>query len=81
MGRFRGGESLFKFENMWLEVEGFRDLIKRWWEEVRVEGYSSFVGAKKLKVIKAEIRNGIERSLGISRFGSTISWILLTNLT
>ena len=50
------GRIPFKFENMWLEVEGFRDLIKRWWEEVRVEGYGSFVVAKKLKVVKAEIK-------------------------
>ena len=41
---------------MWLEVEGSRDLIKRRWEEARVEGYASFVVAKKLKVIKAEIK-------------------------
>jgi len=41
---------------MWLEVEGLRDLVKRWWEEARVEGYPSFVVAKKLKVIKSVIK-------------------------
>ena len=55
-GSFQRGRVPFKFENMWLEVEGFRDLIKRWWEEARIEGYASFVVAKKLKVIKAEIK-------------------------
>ena len=28
-GSFQRGRVPFKFENMWLEVEGFRDLIKR----------------------------------------------------
>ena len=55
-GTFQRGRIPFKFENMWLEVELFRDLIKRWWEEARVEAYASFVVAKKLKVIKAEIK-------------------------
>ena len=55
-GLLQKGRIPFKFENMWLKVKGFRDLIKRWWEEARVEGYASFVVAKKLKVIKAEIK-------------------------
>ena len=44
------------FDVDWIEVEGFRDLIKRSWEEACVEGYASFMVAKKLKVIKAEIK-------------------------
>ena len=55
-GSFQRGRIPFKFENMWLQVEGFGDLIKRWWEETRVEGYASYVVAKKLKVIKEEIK-------------------------
>ena len=26
----------FKFENVWLEVEGFSDLVKVWWDELDV---------------------------------------------
>ena len=34
---------------MWLEVVGFHVLIKRWWEEVEVDDFSSFVAARKLE--------------------------------
>ena len=29
-GGLRRGPSPFRFENMWLEVEGFKDLLKSW---------------------------------------------------
>jgi len=28
----------FKFENVWLKVEGFPDLVKGWWDELDVAG-------------------------------------------
>ncbi|RVX04178.1 Transposon TX1 uncharacterized 149 kDa protein [Vitis vinifera] len=31
-GVIRRGPSPFRFENMWLKVEGFKDLIYNWWE-------------------------------------------------
>ncbi|RVW74272.1 hypothetical protein CK203_051041 [Vitis vinifera] len=31
-GGLRRGPSPFRFENMWLKVEGFKDLLKSWWE-------------------------------------------------
>ena len=31
-GGLRRGLSPFRFENMWLKVEGFKDLLKSWWE-------------------------------------------------
>ena len=30
-GGLRRGPSLFRFENMWLKVEGFKDLLRSWW--------------------------------------------------
>ena len=30
-GGIRRGLSPFRFENMWLKVEGFKDLIRSWW--------------------------------------------------
>ena len=30
-GGIRRGPSPFRFENMWLKVEGFKDLIRSWW--------------------------------------------------
>ena len=26
------GMPSFRFENMWLKVEGFKDMVKGWWE-------------------------------------------------
>ena len=31
-GGLRRGLSLFRFENMWLKVDGFKDLIRGWWQ-------------------------------------------------
>jgi len=37
---------------MWLEAMAFCDLIKKWWEEVEVEGFASFVLARNLSSLK-----------------------------
>lgn len=42
----------FKFEFMWLEVPGFKDLLEKWWEEFVVEGYASYRFGQKLKLLK-----------------------------
>ena len=31
-GGLKRGPSPFRFENMWLEEEGFKDNMKTWWE-------------------------------------------------
>ncbi|RVX04845.1 LINE-1 retrotransposable element ORF2 protein [Vitis vinifera] len=31
-GRLRRGPSPFRFENMWLKVDGFKDLLRGWWQ-------------------------------------------------
>ena len=41
---------------MWLEFEGFFDLIKEWWEETQPLGFASYVIASKLKYIKANLK-------------------------
>ncbi|RVW93985.1 hypothetical protein CK203_033990 [Vitis vinifera] len=33
-GGLRRGPSPFRFENMWLKVDGFKDLIRDWWLEI-----------------------------------------------
>ena len=48
--------TLFKFENMWLEFEGFSGLIKEWWREAQVEGFASYIVAKKLKFVKEKLK-------------------------
>ena len=41
---------------MWLKVEGFKDLLKSWWEGDNFSGSSSFILAEKLKVLKAKLK-------------------------
>ncbi|RVW24169.1 UDP-glucose:glycoprotein glucosyltransferase [Vitis vinifera] len=55
-GGLRRGPSPFRFENMWLKVEGFRDLLKSWWEGDNFSGSSSFILVEKLKVLKAKLK-------------------------
>jgi len=56
--RLERGKAPSRFENMWLEFEGFNDVIKEWWEEAWVNGFASFVVACKLKLIKEKSING-----------------------
>ena len=39
----------FRFEVMWLKVEGFKDLQKSWWQSLSSRGTSSYMLASKLK--------------------------------
>ena len=55
-GGLRRGPSLFRFENIWLKVEGFKDLLKSWWEGDSFNGSSSFILAEKLKILKAKLK-------------------------
>ncbi|WJZ83279.1 hypothetical protein VitviT2T_002974 [Vitis vinifera] len=55
-GGLRNGPSPFRFENMWLKVEGFKDLLKAWWEGDNFNGAASFVLTEKLKVVKTKLK-------------------------
>ena len=55
-GGLRRGPSPFRFENMWLKVEGFIDLIRSWWREIEVKGTASFKLAAKMKGIKQKLK-------------------------
>ena len=51
-GRIKSGKSPFHFENMWLRVEGFKDLVKSWWTGYTFSGSFSHILACKLKMLK-----------------------------
>ncbi|RVW49943.1 LINE-1 retrotransposable element ORF2 protein [Vitis vinifera] len=51
-GGLRRGPSPFRFENMWLKVVGFKNLLRGWWQETVVRGTASFRLASKLKELK-----------------------------
>ncbi|RVW63345.1 hypothetical protein CK203_058268 [Vitis vinifera] len=46
----------FRFENMWLKVDGFKELLRGWWQEAGGRGRASFRLATKLKVLKDKIK-------------------------
>ncbi|KAL6320735.1 hypothetical protein AAG906_008735 [Vitis piasezkii] len=42
---------------MWLKVEGFKDLLRGWWQEAGERGRASFRVATKLKFLKDKIKS------------------------
>ena len=55
-GGLRRGPSPIRFENMWLKVDGFKDLIRGWWQGTVVRGNASYRLATKLKELKQRIK-------------------------
>ncbi|RVW81972.1 Transposon TX1 uncharacterized 149 kDa protein [Vitis vinifera] len=55
-GGLRRGPSPFRFENMWLKVEGFLDLVRSWWREIEVRGTTSYRLAAKTKELKQKLK-------------------------
>lgn len=49
----------FKFERIWLQDNGFLDMVEKWWKETHVEEFTIFSFTSKLKIIKQKIYNGI----------------------
>ena len=52
-GGTRKGPSPFRFENMWLKEEGFKDLLRNWWVGFQFRGSFSFTLFENLKVLQA----------------------------
>ena len=50
------GRCAFKFENMWLKVEGFVEKVQQWWSSYSFLGSPSFVLAQKLKALKEDLK-------------------------
>ena len=50
------GPAPFRFENMWLQVEGFKDLIRKWWEGYEISRSPSFRPARKLRLLKEDLQ-------------------------
>ena len=56
-GGFSSGKSPFRFENMWLKEESFKDLLKGWSQSLSFNGSFSFILAEKLKALKAILKS------------------------
>ena len=46
----------FRFEIMWLKFDGFKDLLRGWWQNLHFSGFFSFVLASKVKALKGILR-------------------------
>ena len=51
----RRGAIPFRFENMWLKEEGFKELLRGWW--FNYSGSYSFILTEKLKALKIKLKN------------------------
>ncbi|RVW86689.1 hypothetical protein CK203_039833 [Vitis vinifera] len=56
-GGLRKGPTSFKFENMWLKEEGFKSVLRMWWEGLNFSGSASFILAEKSKALKPVLRS------------------------
>lgn len=55
-GGIKRGKGPFKFENMWLETEGFVERVRRWWNSYNFQGCTSYVLARRLKALKEDLK-------------------------
>ena len=52
-GGINRGPSPFRFEIMWLKVEGFKEMLKFYWQSLSLNGTYTVVLASKMKALKA----------------------------
>lgn len=50
------GPKPFRFNNCWLEHQGFKNMVERLWKEFRVEGWYAYVSKEKLRQLKANLK-------------------------
>ena len=55
-GTWLNGPFPFRFENMWLKVEGFKELIRDWWQNFEFRGTHSYVLMEKIKALKVKLK-------------------------
>ncbi|WMV46111.1 hypothetical protein MTR67_039496 [Solanum verrucosum] len=69
-GCWERNKSYFKFENWWLQSEGFVDRVREWWSSFRYTGRPDYVLACKLKALKLKLKEWKQEeggNLGIQR--------------
>jgi len=63
-GNWEQKRSNFKFENWWLKVEGFTNLIQSWWNEFLVEGCPDYILNIKLRMLKQKLKEWSKSNFG-----------------
>ena len=56
-GGMRREPTPFRFENMWLKEESFKEVLRKWWEGIQVSGSANFILSEKLKALKLILRS------------------------
>ncbi|KAF3628209.1 hypothetical protein FXO38_04523 [Capsicum annuum] len=57
-------KSYFKFENWWLNQEGFVEKVKNWWSEFEFYGKPDYILACKLKALKGKLKQWSRQEQG-----------------
>ena len=52
----RTSPSSFRFELMWLKFEGFKEILKGWWQNLQFHGSFSFILTTNLKALKGILK-------------------------
>ena len=47
----------FRFENMWLKVDGFKELVSNWWQSTELFCVGSYILMEKIKSFKQRIKS------------------------
>ncbi|RVW27875.1 K(+) efflux antiporter 2, chloroplastic [Vitis vinifera] len=64
--RVEEGPSPFRFENMWLEEEGFKDKMKTWWGSLKFIGTSNYILDAKLRALKNILKIWNKEEFGLT---------------
>ena len=56
-GDIKSSPNPFRFENMWLKAEGFKELLKSWWQSLSFCGTHSYILVAKLKALKGLLKS------------------------
>ena len=63
-GGMRKGPMSFRFENMSLKEKGFKEMLRKWWKGIWVNGSANFILAEKLKTLKPILRSWNKKVFG-----------------
>ncbi|XP_075103406.1 uncharacterized protein LOC142177993 [Nicotiana tabacum] len=57
-------KSYFKFENWWMEIDGFKERVEGWWNSFQIHGRPDYVLACKLKYLKTKLKQWYANNYG-----------------
>ncbi|CAN4127918.1 unnamed protein product [Withania somnifera] len=60
----------FKFEDWWLDTEGFTDEVNEWWNSFKFEGRPDFILSCKMKALRSKLKEwsrSTQGNLGLQR--------------